>query len=123
MFATSAASGAVWPWIAYSSQRHLLPFTAFLAIDVFLAGLFAFAWIIHDRRERNLPRSRWFNIALVSAMFVVVPIHLWRTRPAGKRRVLALLGAFGIVIGTSVVSITGSIVSLIARALLTNGGQ
>ncbi|MGN6151008.1 MAG: hypothetical protein ACTHOH_03230 [Lysobacteraceae bacterium] len=122
MFATAAASGVASPWIAYSSQRQPLPLIAFLAVDVFLAGLFAFAWIIHDRRERNLPRSRWFNIALVAGMFVVVPIHLWRSRPAGKR-LLALLGAFGIVIGTSVVSIMGSIVSLIALALVTNGGE
>ena len=122
MFATQAAGGIALPWVAYSGQHDVLPLIAFLAVEVFLAGLFAFAWIIYDRRERSLPRSRWFNIALVAAMPLVVTIYLWRTRPSGKRT-LAILSAIGVALGSSVVSIIGSSASLLALALVTSGGE
>ena len=53
-------------------------------------------------------------------MPLVVPIYLWRTRPAGKRA-LALLGAFGVAIGSSLVSMVGSAISLIALAITMKG--
>ena len=121
IFATSSVGGIASPWAAYAGQRHVLPLIAFLAVQAFLAGLFAFAWFIHDRRERGLRRSRGFNIALVAGMPLVAPIYLWRTRSAGKRA-LALLGAFGVAIGSSVVSMTGGALSLIALAITTNAG-
>jgi hypothetical protein len=80
----------------------LLPFLAPLGENAFygvtmafsLAGLFClFAWIQFDRRERGIPRSAGFNLALVWMALVTAPVYFVRHRERG-RRWQPLLGLF-----------------------------
>ena len=93
-----------------------------LAWTGFLAGLFPFAWVLYDRRERGLPRSRWFNLRLASFPVPAPAIHLWRSRAPG-RRMRPLFGLLGAIFGAYALAVAGIIVGAVLLAVLVGSPE
>ena len=87
---------------------------AFLVLDLFLL----FAWVQFDRRELGVPRSMGFNYALVWFSLIAVPVHLARTRPAGRRWLPIALFLLAMTVGYQALAIAGAIFGIIVRLLL-----
>ena len=97
IFASHALCGLAGAWALGGSAVAAVC----VAIAAFLAGFFPFAWVLHDRRERGLPRSGAFNLAMVLCAALTVPVYLWRSRPRGAR-LAPLLGMAGVAAGAQV---------------------
>ena len=106
IFASHALLGMVAAWTPLFDRDASAASVACLGLIGFFVGYFPFAWVIHDRRERGIPRSTGFNIALAAATGLVAPIHLWRSRPRGQR-LWPLLGLVGVAAGTQVGMLVG----------------
>lgn len=116
IFASHALLGLASAWLPVGVRTDGAMPVAGIALVVFFAGYYPFAWVIHDRRERGLPRSGGFNLALASFTALVAPIYLWRSRPRGQR-LLPLLGMAGVVAGAWLLMLAGLIVGFAIVAL------
>lgn len=116
IFASHALLGMVAVWTPLLDREASAATVVGLGLVGFLVGYFPFAWVIHDRRERGIPRSAGFNIALACATAVVAPIHLWRSRPRGQR-LWPLLGMVGVAAGTQLAMLVGLVAGLMLVAL------
>ena len=66
-----------------------------------------FRWLSLDSAELGIRRPMWLNVAIVMAAAIFVPYYLYKTRPA-NRRLLSILGFFGVVFGCAVASGCGA---------------
>jgi hypothetical protein len=109
------ASGALMPFVAEHGREAV----AMMAVTSSTLALFAlFAWIQFDRRERHVPRSPSFNLALAWFAVVAAPVYFVRHRARGQRwrPLLGLLLAA--TVGWNALLIGGIVAGGIARVLL-----
>lgn len=120
LLATSVVHGLVSAWATVQPGQPMVAVA--LGVEAFAILLFPFMWLAADRRERGLPRSYPFDVAVVSVFALAVPAYLWRSRPRG-RRLRALAGMAAIGFASLCTSIAGMAAGLIGFAMLSASPQ
>ena len=87
-----------------------------IALWLFIALFFPFAWLAADRRAHGIDHSYTFDVSVVALSALVIPIYLWRSRH-GARKFLALLGLLLIVIASFFIIVLCSVAAAYAFGL------
>ncbi len=115
IMASAALQGLGAAYIAYAGENPVA--WVGIAICIFLAGFFPFAWLHQDRKQHGLRRSYWFDVGVVALGVIVIPLYLWRSRQRGER-LLTQLAMFGTVFASTAVSLGSTLAALVIFAIL-----
>ena len=112
-FGISALHGMAEACFAYFAPAGAIAPGVTLAVVMLVSMYFVFAWLQEDRRQLQLPRSYPFNVGVVALGFVVIPVYLWRSRPAG-RKLKAVFGMFAVLFASLLLGVLPMILGFLA---------
>ncbi len=112
-FGTSALHGVAEACLAYFAPTGSIVPVVILAVVMLISLYFVFAWLQEDRRQLQLPHSYLFDVGVVALGFIVIPVYLWRSRPAG-RKLKAVFGMFAVLLASMLLGILPMILGFLA---------
>ncbi len=112
-FGICALHGLAEACFAYFAPAGAIAPVVTLAVVMLISLYFVFAWLQEDRRQLQLPRSYPFNVGVVALGLIVIPVYLWRSRPAG-RKLKAVPAMFAVLFASLLVGILPMILGFVA---------